>query len=275
MLNPKTGQVFGWPAGGYPSPQGPFYCGVGSESVYGRNLAEAHMDACIKVHAPSVFLCSCRRSREIKKYAAGAHKATQRVESCWAPLRVYTAHAKEAWKQGLERNDHSRYCLSGVCLPTCKKEGLLPMSMMRCPPCDICVARARSLETGAERAARAHAQAGLTISGINSEVMPGQWEFQIGPVGPLEVGDQVMVARWLLHRLGENFGIVSTFAPKPVKGDWNGVRLCMLPAQALCCCPPVHVASSGALLGARLCATVIPWGLPCHARCKLYFPCWV
>ena len=54
--------------------------------------------------------------------------------------------------------------------------------------------------------------------------MPGQWEFQIGPVGPLEVGDQVMVARWLLHRLGENFGIIATFAPKPVKGDWNGAR---------------------------------------------------
>ena len=34
-------------------------------------------------------------------------------------------------------------------------------------------------------------QAGLGISGINAEVMPGQWEFQIGPVGPLEVGDQV------------------------------------------------------------------------------------
>ncbi len=45
----KSGQVFGWPNGGYPSPQGPFYCGVGSESVYGRPLAEAHMDACIKV----------------------------------------------------------------------------------------------------------------------------------------------------------------------------------------------------------------------------------
>lgn len=30
--------------------------------------------------------------------------------------------------------------------------------------------------------------------------MPGQWEFQIGPVGPLELGDQVMIARWLLHR---------------------------------------------------------------------------
>eukprot|EP00891_Asterochloris_glomerata_P004945 jgi/Astpho2/4945/Aster-06681 len=109
----KSGQVHGWPIGGYPAPQGPFYCGVGSESVYGRQLAEAHMDACIR--------------------------------------------------------------------------------------------------------------AGITISGINAEVMPGQWEFQIGPVGPLEVGDQVMLARWLLHRLGEDFNIISTFNPKPVKGDWNGI----------------------------------------------------
>ena len=47
----KSGQVHGWPIGGYPAPQGPFYCGVGSESVYGRQLAEAHMDACIRVRA--------------------------------------------------------------------------------------------------------------------------------------------------------------------------------------------------------------------------------
>ena len=102
--------------------------------------------------------------------------------------------------------------------------------------------------------------------------MPGQWEFQIGPTGPLETGDQVraglvmrvrvgcmrarartpgiassgalarrphtpahahplatphaciarqvMIARWLLHRLGEEFGVIATFAPKPIKGDW-------------------------------------------------------
>lgn len=49
-----------------------------------------------------------------------------------------------------------------------------------------------------------------------------QWEYQIGPVGPLELGDQVMLSRWLLHRLGEKHGITITFAPKPVKGDWNG-----------------------------------------------------
>jgi len=108
----KNGRVFGWPDTGYPAPQGPFYCGAGFEAVYGRPLAEAHMDACIR--------------------------------------------------------------------------------------------------------------AGLQISGINAEVMPGQWEFQIGPIGPLGLGDHVMIARWLLHRLGEDMGITCTFEPKPVTGDWNG-----------------------------------------------------
>ena len=112
MLEQGTGKVLGWPTGGFPAAQGPFYCAVGANSVFGRPLAEAHMEACL--------------------------------------------------------------------------------------------------------------EAGLGISGINAEVMPGQWEYQIGPVGALEVGDEVMISRWLLHRLGEDFGISVTFHPKPVKGDWNG-----------------------------------------------------
>lgn len=56
----------------------------------------------------------------------------------------------------------------------------------------------------------------------SQQVMPGQWEYQIGPVGPLAVGDEVMISRWLLHRIGEDYGISCTFDPKPVKGDWNG-----------------------------------------------------
>lgn len=47
----KAGTPYGWPLGGYPAPQGPFYCGVGSESVMGRQLAEAHMDACVRVRS--------------------------------------------------------------------------------------------------------------------------------------------------------------------------------------------------------------------------------
>ena len=64
--------------------------------------------------------------------------------------------------------------------------------------------------------------AGLGISGINAEVMPGQWEFQVGPLSPLDVSDQLWVARWLLYRVAEDFGVSATLDPKPVKGDWNG-----------------------------------------------------
>ena len=64
--------------------------------------------------------------------------------------------------------------------------------------------------------------AGLKISGINAEVMPGQWEFQIGPAGPTEVGDHMTVARYLLCRMAENYGVDASFDAKPARGDWNG-----------------------------------------------------
>ena len=102
----------GWPQGGYPAPQGPFYCGVGADEVYGREIVEDHMEACM--------------------------------------------------------------------------------------------------------------DAGIMISGINAEVMPGQWEYQIGPLGPLAVSDELWISRWILYRLGEEYGVNATLHPKPVKGDWNG-----------------------------------------------------
>ncbi len=51
--------------------------------------------------------------------------------------------------------------------------------------------------------------------------MPGQWEFQVGPLAPLEVSDQLWVARWLLYRTAEDFEVSATLDPKPVKGDWK------------------------------------------------------
>ena len=64
--------------------------------------------------------------------------------------------------------------------------------------------------------------ANLEISGINAEVMPAQWEFQIGPLDALEAADQTWLARWLLYRIGEDFKVSATLHPKPVSGDWNG-----------------------------------------------------
>lgn len=76
---------------------------------------------------------------------------------------------------------------------------------------------------------RACLDAGIMIYGINAEVMPGQWEFQIGYRGlkdesadPLTVADHLWLARWLLHRISEQHDVVTTFDVKPVKGDWNG-----------------------------------------------------
>ena len=65
-------------------------------------------------------------------------------------------------------------------------------------------------------------RAGLAIEGTNAEVMMGQWEFQIGVLGTVEVGDQLWTARWLLERIAEDFGVDVSFDAKPIKGDWNG-----------------------------------------------------
>jgi len=63
---------------------------------------------------------------------------------------------------------------------------------------------------------------GINISGINGEVMPGQWEYQVGPCVGIESPDQLIISRYLLIRVCEQFGVVVSFDPKPIPGDWNG-----------------------------------------------------
>lgn len=43
----ETNAPLGFPKGGYPRPQGPYYCSVGSKNAYGRDIVEEHLDACI------------------------------------------------------------------------------------------------------------------------------------------------------------------------------------------------------------------------------------
>lgn len=115
MLDVGTGWPAGFPQGGFPGPQGPYYCGVGALKIHGRDIIEEHTTLCM--------------------------------------------------------------------------------------------------------------EAGLAISGTNAEVMPGQWEFQIGPVDTLAVGDHLWVARYLLFRMGEKYNIEISLDAKPMKGDWNGAGM--------------------------------------------------
>jgi glutamine synthetase len=64
--------------------------------------------------------------------------------------------------------------------------------------------------------------AGIKISGINAEVAPGQWEFQVGPCIGIEAGDHLMMARYILERVGEKNNIKIDINAKPLKGNWNG-----------------------------------------------------
>ncbi|CAG07629.1 unnamed protein product [Tetraodon nigroviridis] len=49
-----------------------------------------------------------------------------------------------------------------------------------------------------------------------------RWEFQVGPCEGISMGDHLWVARFLLHRVCEDFGVIASFDPKPIPGNWNG-----------------------------------------------------
>ena len=65
--------------------------------------------------------------------------------------------------------------------------------------------------------------AGINVEGTNAEVAAGQWEFQTFAKGAKKAGDEMWVARYLLERLAEEYGLGIEYHPKPLgPTDWNG-----------------------------------------------------
>ena len=65
--------------------------------------------------------------------------------------------------------------------------------------------------------------AGINHEGINAEVAKGQWEFQIFGKGSKKAADEMWMARYLLLRLSEKYGVDVEWHCKPLGDtDWNG-----------------------------------------------------
>ena len=67
-------------------------------------------------------------------------------------------------------------------------------------------------------------EAGINHEGINAEVAKGQWEFQIFGKGSKRAADEMWIARYLLLRLCERYGVDVNLHCKPLGAevDWNG-----------------------------------------------------
>ena len=64
-------------------------------------------------------------------------------------------------------------------------------------------------------------KAGLSLTGLNVEVGPAQWEFQVCTKG-IAASDQLCIMRYILDRTAEKYGWSIELDPKPIPGDWNG-----------------------------------------------------
>lgn len=48
LWDTETNKPLGFPASGFPAPQGPYYCGVGGQNVFGRDFKDEHLDICLE-----------------------------------------------------------------------------------------------------------------------------------------------------------------------------------------------------------------------------------
>lgn len=73
----KTNLPPGFPVGGYPRPQGPFYCSVGANNAHGRDVVEDHFDLCLEagINMEGINAEVAAGQWEFQVFAKGAKRA--------------------------------------------------------------------------------------------------------------------------------------------------------------------------------------------------------
>jgi glutamine synthetase len=104
LWNPQTNLPLGFPEGGYPAPQGPYYCGVGAAKAYGREIVEEHLDLCLEagLNVEGINAEVATGQWEFQIFAKGAHDAGDQV---W--VARYLAE-RTAEKYGVAINWHCK-----------------------------------------------------------------------------------------------------------------------------------------------------------------------
>ncbi len=104
LWDPETNLPLGFPANGYPRPQGPYYCSVGAKNAYGRDIIEEHLDLCLEagVNVEGINAEVATGQWEFQTFAKGAAAAGDHV---W--VARYLAE-RNAEKYGLSINWHPK-----------------------------------------------------------------------------------------------------------------------------------------------------------------------
>ena len=81
LWDPETNKPLGFPANGYPAPQGPYYCSVGATNAYGREIVEEHLDLCIEagLNIEGINAEVAAGQWEFQMFAKGAKEAGDQI----------------------------------------------------------------------------------------------------------------------------------------------------------------------------------------------------
>ena len=77
IMDVDTQLPLGFPLGGYPGPQGLYYCSVGGKNTHGRHIVEEHADLCLEagINFEGINLEVACGQWELQVFAKGAKKA--------------------------------------------------------------------------------------------------------------------------------------------------------------------------------------------------------